>query len=57
MVTNFADPMTATWPNWTKIFFNNKGVTAKETDITAPSTHPPTYPCGTGHPPDDEIVT
>ena len=26
MVTNFADPMTASWPNWAKIFFNNKGV-------------------------------
>jgi Domain of unknown function (DUF5078) len=25
MVTNFADPMTAAWPNWAKIFFNNKG--------------------------------
>ena len=32
MVTNFADPMTAAWPNWAKIFFNNKGVAAKETD-------------------------
>src|SRR6201993_3510138 len=32
MVTNFADPMTASWPNWAKIFFNNKGVAAKETD-------------------------
>jgi Domain of unknown function (DUF5078) len=35
MVTNFADPMTAAWPNWAKIFFNNKGVTAKETDHCA----------------------
>ena len=35
MVTNFADPMTASWPNWAKIFFNNKGVTAKETDNCA----------------------
>jgi Domain of unknown function (DUF5078) len=32
MVTNFADPLTAAWPNWAKIFFNNKGVAAKETD-------------------------
>ena len=35
MVTNFADPMTASWPNWAKIFFNNKGVAAKETDNCA----------------------
>jgi hypothetical protein len=35
MVTNFADPMTAAWPNWAKIFFNNKGVAAKETDNCA----------------------
>ena len=32
MATNFADPMTKAWPNWAKIFFNNKGVAAKETD-------------------------
>jgi hypothetical protein len=32
MATNFADPMTASWPNWAKVFFNNKGVAAKETD-------------------------
>src|SRR6202030_2094452 len=32
MATNFADPMTPAWPNWAKIFFNNKGVAAKETD-------------------------
>jgi hypothetical protein len=32
MATNFADPMTLAWPNWAKIFFNNKGVAAKETD-------------------------
>jgi hypothetical protein len=31
MATNFADPMTASWPNWAKVFFNNKGVAAKET--------------------------
>ena len=35
MVTNFADPMTAAWPNWAKIFSNNKGVAAKETDHCA----------------------
>ena len=35
VVTNFADPMTAAWPNWAKIFFNNKGVAAKETDHCA----------------------
>jgi hypothetical protein len=35
MVTNFADPMTAAWPNWAKVFFNNKGVAAKETDHCA----------------------
>ena len=28
MVTNFADPVAAAWPNWAKIFFNNKGVAA-----------------------------
>jgi Domain of unknown function (DUF5078) len=35
MVTNFADPMTASWPNWAKVFFNNKGVSAKETENCA----------------------
>jgi hypothetical protein len=44
MVTNFADPMTASWPNWPKIFFNNKGVAAKETDNCA------------NYPPDDASV-
>ena len=44
MVTNFADPMTAAWPNWAKIFFNNKGVAAKETDNCA------------NYPPDDASV-
>jgi Domain of unknown function (DUF5078) len=44
MVTNFADPMTAAWPNWAKIFFNNKGVAAKETDHCA------------DYPPDDQSV-
>ena len=37
MVTNLADPVTAAWPNWAKIFFNNKGVAAKETDHCAES--------------------
>jgi Domain of unknown function (DUF5078) len=32
MATNFADPMTASWPNWAKVFWNNKGVAAKETE-------------------------
>jgi Domain of unknown function (DUF5078) len=32
MATNFADPMTASWPNWAKVFFNNKGVAAKTTE-------------------------
>jgi hypothetical protein len=44
MATNFADPMTLVWPNWAKIFFNNKGVAAKETDNCA------------NYPPDDESV-
>jgi hypothetical protein len=35
MVTHFADSMTASWPNWAKVFFNNKGVAAKETDNCA----------------------
>jgi hypothetical protein len=44
MVTNFADPMTWSWHNWAKIFFNNKGVAAKETDNCA------------NYPPDDAAV-
>jgi hypothetical protein len=44
MATNFADPMTIAWPNWAKIFFNDKGVAAKETDNCA------------NYPPDDESV-
>jgi Domain of unknown function (DUF5078) len=44
VVTNFADPMTAAWPNWAKIFFNNKGVAAKETENCA------------NYPPDDQSV-
>jgi hypothetical protein len=44
MATNFADPMTWSWHNWAKIFFNNKGVAAKETDNCA------------NYPPDDAVV-
>jgi hypothetical protein len=44
MATNFADPMTASWPNWAKVFFNNKGVAATETDHCA------------DYPPDDQSV-
>jgi hypothetical protein len=44
MATNFADPMTKTWPNWAKIFCNNKGVAARETDNCA------------NYPPDDASV-
>jgi hypothetical protein len=40
MATNFADAMTESWPNWAKIFFNNKGVAATETDNCA------NYPAG-----------
>lgn len=32
LATNFADPMTVSWPNHAKIFFNNKGVVAKSTE-------------------------
>jgi Domain of unknown function (DUF5078) len=35
VATNFAEPMTLVWTNWAKIFFNNKGVAAKETDNCA----------------------
>jgi hypothetical protein len=35
MATHIADQMTLAWPNWAKIFFNNKGVAAKETDDCA----------------------
>jgi hypothetical protein len=44
MATNFADPVTASWPNWAKVFFNNKGVAAIETDNCA------------NYPPDDMSV-
>lgn len=32
LATNFADPVTVSWPNHAKIFFNNKGVVAKSTE-------------------------
>lgn len=32
LASNFADPMTLSWPNHAKIFFNNKGVVAKSTE-------------------------
>ena len=38
--------MTASWPNWAKIFFNNKGVAAKETDNCA--NYPPDDAFGVG---------
>ena len=44
MATHVADPMTLAWPNWAKIFFNNKGVAAIETDNCA------------NYPPDDASV-
>jgi Domain of unknown function (DUF5078) len=44
MATNCADPMTWVWHNWAKIFFNNKGVAAIETDNCA------------NYPPDDAAV-
>jgi hypothetical protein len=44
MATNVADPMTLAWPNWAKVFFNNKGVAGKETDHCAQ------------YPPDDQSV-
>ena len=44
LVTNFADPLTAAWPNHAKLFFNNKGVAAHATDVCA------------NYPPDDMSV-
>ncbi len=44
MATHFADPLTTAWPNWAKVFFNNKGVAAAETDNCA------------NYPPDDQRV-
>jgi hypothetical protein len=40
----YGEPLVFQWPNWAKIFFNNKGVAAKETENCA------------SHPPDDESV-
>jgi uncharacterized protein DUF5078 len=35
LATHFADPLTLAWPNHAKLFFNNKGVAARTTDICA----------------------
>jgi len=40
----YGEPLVFSWPNWAKIFFNNKGVVAKETDNCA------------NYPPDDMSV-
>jgi hypothetical protein len=40
----YGEPLVFQWPNWAKIFFNNKGVVAKETDNCA------------NYPPDDQSV-
>jgi len=40
----YGEPMAQRWGNWAKIFFNNKGVAAKETDNCA------------NYPPDDASV-
>ena len=29
----FYEPLSWQWPNWAKLFFNNKGVVAKATDV------------------------
>lgn len=29
----FFEPMSWKWPNWAKVFFNNKGVAARATDV------------------------
>ena len=31
----FFEPMSWKWPNWAKLFFNNKGVAARATDVCA----------------------
>ena len=36
----FFEPMSWKWPNWAKLFFNNKGVAARATDVCAQ------YPAG-----------
>lgn len=35
VATHLADPVTLSWPNHAKIFFNNKGVVAKATEACA----------------------
>jgi hypothetical protein len=29
----YGEPLAFTWPNWAKLFFNNKGVAARTTDV------------------------
>jgi hypothetical protein len=29
----YGEPLVFRWPNWAKLFFNNKGVAARTTDI------------------------
>lgn len=31
----YAEPMAFNWPNWAKLFFDNKGVAARTTDVCA----------------------
>jgi hypothetical protein len=31
----YGEPLAFRWPNWAKVFFNNKGVAAKTTDVCA----------------------
>ena len=31
----FYEPLSWQWPNWAKLFFNNKGVAARSTDVCA----------------------
>ena len=31
----FYEPLSWQWPNWAKLFFNNKGVAARATDVCA----------------------
>jgi Domain of unknown function (DUF5078) len=47
MATNiYGEPRAFPWPNWAKIFFNNKGVAAKKPKI-APATRRTMNPSGT----------
>lgn len=38
----YGEPMAFRWPNWAKIFFNNKGVVARATDVCM--NYPPSQP-------------